>query len=82
MKDKGAWVTQSVKRLPLAWVMIPGSWDQAPCWRVGLPAQWGICFSLYSPSPLMLTLKWINKIFKKYIKKMKDRTRVVARDMK
>ena len=32
---KGTWVTQSVKRLPLAQVLIPGSWDgvlsRAPC---------------------------------------------------
>ena len=26
----GAWVAQSLKRLPSARVMIPGSWDQAP----------------------------------------------------
>ena len=34
-ENKGAWVAQSVKRLPLAQVMIPESWDQAlhqaPC---------------------------------------------------
>jgi len=34
-KKWGAWVAQPVKRLPLAQVMIPGSWDRvlhwAPC---------------------------------------------------
>ena len=29
-KPRGAWVTQSVKHLPSAQVMIPGSWDRAP----------------------------------------------------
>ena len=28
--NQGAWVAQSVKHLPLAQVMISGSWDQAP----------------------------------------------------
>ena len=28
----GMWVAQSVKHLPLAQVMIPGSWDQVLCW--------------------------------------------------
>ena len=27
---QGTWVAQSVKYLPLAQVMIPGSWDEAP----------------------------------------------------
>ena len=27
---EGAWVAQSVKHLPLAQVMTPGSWDQVP----------------------------------------------------
>ena len=40
----GAWVAQSVKLLPLAQVMIPGSWDQPQ--MVGLSAQKGVCFSL------------------------------------
>ena len=46
----GAWVAQSVKRLPLAQVMIPGSWDRVP--------QWGVCFSLSSAcrSPCFCTL--------------------------
>ena len=30
--SRGAWVAQSVKRLPLGQVMIPGSWDQALHW--------------------------------------------------
>ena len=29
---RGVWVAQSVKRLPLALVIILGSWDQALCW--------------------------------------------------
>ena len=35
-KLTGAWVAQSVKRLPSAEVMISGSWDRAPC-HVPLP---------------------------------------------
>jgi len=31
-KVGGAWVAQMVKHLPLAQVMIPGSWDGAPAW--------------------------------------------------
>ena len=29
-QNTGAWVAHRAKRLPSAWVMIPGSWDQAP----------------------------------------------------
>ena len=51
----GAWVAQSLKKLPLAQVMISGSWDQDPCW---------------APLPLRLLTtralsnKYIFKIFK------------------
>ena len=38
-----AWVAQLIKQLPSAQVMILESWDQV---RIGLPAQWGVCFSL------------------------------------
>ena len=31
LKSWGAWVAQSAERLPLAQVMIPGSWDRALC---------------------------------------------------
>ena len=31
---RGAWVAQWVKPLPLAQVMISGSWDQAPHWTL------------------------------------------------
>ena len=41
------WVAQSVKHLPLAQVMITGSWDQAPCHRA--PCSVG---SLLLPLPL------------------------------
>ena len=62
---RGTWVAQMVKHLPSAQVMIPGSLDQAP--RVGLPAQWGACFSFsLCPAPLfvrVLSLSQINKSF-------------------
>ena len=48
-KEGGAWVAQSVKLLPLAQVMIPGSWNwaqhQGPC-SAG---------SLFLPLPLLLS---------------------------
>ena len=47
-KYGGTWVAQSVKHLPLAQVMIPGSWDQAPHWA---PFSEG---SLLLPLPLPL----------------------------
>ena len=51
-RDRGAWVAQSVKCLPLAQVMISRSWDQAfhwaPCSAKGL--------SLLLPLLLPLTL--------------------------
>lgn len=58
-------MAQSVKRLPQAQVMIPGSGDEVSH-RMGLPAHWGAHFSLslsVSPSSLLmcsLSLK-INK---------------------
>ena len=57
---QGAWVAQSVKCLPSAQVMIPGSWDgaprQAPC-SVG-----SLLLPLPLPLPLLvLSLLQINK---------------------
>ena len=31
---RGTWVAQSVEHLPLALVMISGSWDRTPCWAL------------------------------------------------
>ena len=45
---QGAWVAQSVKHLPSAQVMIPGSWDWAPHWA---PCSGG---TLLLPLPLFL----------------------------
>ena len=42
---RAAWVTQLVKQLLAAQVVIPGSWDGALRW---LPAQLGVCCSLCS----------------------------------
>jgi len=47
MGTGGAWVAQSVKHLPLAQVMIPGSWD-------GVLAHWGAGFSLCLPLPMLV----------------------------
>ena len=66
----GTWVAQLVKWLALAQVMISGSWDQP---GVGLPTQWGVCFSLSLRPSLpflcactcMHALSFSNKIFKK-----------------
>lgn len=66
----GARVAQWVEHLPLAGVVIPTSWDQAPLWA---PHQGGVCLSVFlCPSPLflfMLSLSLseikINKIFYK-----------------
>ena len=59
-------MTQLVKHLPLAQVMISGSWDQGACSQ--LPTLWGVYFSL-CPSPCLysfsLSLSQINKILKK-----------------
>jgi len=48
--SRAAWVTQSVKHLPLAQVMNLGSWDQAP--------HRSLCSagSLLLPLPLLLPL--------------------------
>ena len=56
----GTWVAQSVKWLPSAQVMIPGSWDGAPHLA---PAQWGVCVALSffrSPCFFSLSLSQIN----------------------
>ena len=55
-----AWVAQSVKHLPLAQVMILGSWDRAPCWA---PCSvWSVLVSLHLlMHVLAFSLK--NKIF-------------------
>jgi len=60
----GTWVAQSVKRLPSAWIMIPGSWDRA-LHRAPYSAK-----SLLLPLPLPLlmlarSLSEINKSLKK-----------------
>ena len=67
--DWGAWVALSVKRLPPAQVMIPGSWDQVLHWApcsvesplLPLPAAPPAVLSLSLCRSLSLT----NKIFKK-----------------
>ena len=47
MHTESTWVAQSVKPLPSAQVMIPGSWDRAPHRPYpGLLAQKRACFSL------------------------------------
>ena len=48
IKKRGAWVAPSVKHLTSAQIMIPKSWDQAPCWA---PCSAG---SLLLPLPLLL----------------------------
>ena len=47
-QQRGTWVAQSVKHLPLAQVMISGSWDGAPCQG---PCSVG---SLFLPLSLLL----------------------------
>lgn len=54
LKTRGSWVAHSVQWLPLAQVLISGSW--APC------SLRGVCFSLsYHPTPQILTLSQILK---------------------
>ena len=67
-KLRGTWVAQLVKP-PWAKVMISGSWDQALRWA---PHSVGSLLEILSlslcPNPcllLSLSLKWINKYFKK-----------------
>ena len=45
-KKGGAWLSQSVKHLPWAQVMILGSWDRVPHQAIRLLAQQGVCSSL------------------------------------
>ena len=58
----GAWVAQSIKRLPLAQVMIPRSWDrtphQAPCSVGSLLLPLHLSLLVF---PLSLFLCQINK---------------------
>ena len=54
---EGAWVTQSVKHMPLAQIMIPGSWVWVPC-PGSLLSRESTCYSASAlPSLLMLSLK-------------------------
>ena len=46
--NNGAWVAQLVKCLPSAQVMIPGSWDQAPCPDLSLAGS--LLFSVPLPA--------------------------------
>ena len=58
---RGTWVAQWVKRLPSGQVMLSGSWNRAPH-SIGLPAQRGVCFSLFlCPSPYLCSLSQIFK---------------------
>jgi len=56
-QNRDAWVAQSVKHLPLAQVMIPGSWDgalhPAPCSAESLLLPLPLSLLLFS---LLLTL--------------------------
>ena len=54
----GVWVAQSVKRLPSAQVMIPGSWDQA---QRRLPAQQESASPSPSAPPSACALSFSNK---------------------
>ena len=55
--NKGTQMAQSVKRLPLAQVMILESWDWALLWAPYLAGS-----LLPLPLPQALSLKYINKI--------------------
>lgn len=57
---RGAWVGQSVKRLPSAQIMISGSWMES-C--LGLPAQRGVGFLPLSLPPLVLPVSLSLKYF-------------------
>ena len=59
--SRGVWVAQSVKDLPLAQVMIPGSQDGAPSWAPCSVASLLILLSLPLPLPLVLCLALSNK---------------------
>ena len=52
-RPRGTWVAQSVKCLPSAQVMIPGCWDQTPCWAVCSVK------SLFLPLPPPATLCYV-----------------------
>ena len=53
-QNRGAWVAQLVKRLLLAQVRMPWSWDQAPS---GAPrSAWSLLLSLPLPFPCLYSL--------------------------
>jgi len=58
---RDAWVAQSVKRLPLAQVMIPESWDQVPHWA---PCSGGSLLLPLPAAPPACALSLTNKILK------------------
>ena len=68
MQVPGAWVAQAVKHLPLAWVMISGSWDQvlhrAPCseGRPLLPLPLPLCLLVLSHELFLKQIKYLKKI--------------------
>ena len=58
----GASVAQSLKHLPSAEVMIPGSWDGALCWALCSVGSLLLPLPLPLPLPLlMLSLSQMNK---------------------
>ena len=48
LKSWDAWVAQSIKHLPLAQVMTPGSWDRVPHWA---PCSVGSLLLPLPPTP-------------------------------
>ena len=67
--SKYAWVALSVKRLPLAQVMILGSWNGVPCWALCWAGSPLLPLSL--PLPLACALSLSNKQIKS-LKKTKS----------
>jgi len=64
-KIRGTWVAQSIKCLPTAQIMIPGSWDRALCIGRGAFFSLSLCPPPF-PHLRSLSNKYI-KSFKKYI---------------